>query len=1177
MKTLFRMMLAVMLMCCLTANAQLEELNGKNISVGEPATELEYGQWYLMKNVGRNAYIKHESDGTLMMRPIIDLNGTYATENCGYLMRFVRVGGTQNFYIQTGRGEYMNGLIQTSNKGDNNGTSVTASVQYTSGVISSGHYYFRDCSTNLILDGNAVNGSLAGWGTTAPTTTGGNNDYQLLPVNLYTPVVVTFDSAKKYTLRTAVGTYLALDEQDNDGSANKTATAAHYSSTPSQFTITANGNKFNLADENGHMLGVSTAVFWNVSNTSSYDWTIEPVEDTDNGYTIRCEHGYLNGEGSMSAGGNIYTNKPTAATWYIEEYAPKSEQITDLSQIESGHYYRFVNVGASTKAMNETDGQVRGDMVSERRGSQVWKLVGNSTSGYTFQNLFTGNYIQASTSTNVNNPYSTASNVGKAFKLGVVDASNAYFYIEGNTSSNGLNYNNAYNSVQNWQWATDPGSQWTIYEVLNTDELQGLADDYNAVKNLTTSQLLTYFSDYACTALKPNYASKTDAELRQAMSSMPTAVQDMAVAVKNQTWNAAKDETYNRYEKNFRIADYEVYTNRNWNQITKVGPFAMLYNPTGVTVTDGQTIMVMVGEDAKDSDAEILLHIASDTHQYDDQTQTLRKGLNIVMAESSGEVFIDYTLNNAPNGAWNGKTVSQYPNVKVHIEGGQCTGMWDMHRGMTNDDWTWLTKNMFGAQFLHVKGHSTLMNVLTDQCRSGRNVEEVLTAWDFVFDTEESLTGCDQWRKTGAYKPLINPRNSYSGNPNWSGNYGTNHPGLSISENTYQEFNQIGQNGGAMWVISHEEGHAHQYPIKLAGTTEQTNNSLANCVNLLWNMRDNVTQPRSDRHDGVKALLKRYNENGYSWIDYAGQRDCDDGYSSLWIANKWFYQLWLYFDFLGNYQPEGGNDGFAFVSELCNRMRASGIQTSSNYNNPASSSCDFLQIARHASDIAKADLSEYFEVWGFFKTTPAVANNEAPADNPDQHDYPQSKTWFLGDYGSYFIQTSDDDAQATKQYIKEHYAERPLSNLIFIEGRGGDDDTWLTYNNQPAKSFGETGFYRTYMNGVLAAYNYTLTDNTVTMTGGRGAVGFKVYDLEGNLLWLSNFNSFTLSSEVATKLRNGQAVVKVASGTGRDLAIGEVEDLTIGTLAKKVWMLGRGYDWVTPASVRTVGNQIIKR
>lgn len=86
---------------------------------------------------------------------------------------------------------------------------------------------------------------------------------------------------------------------------------------------------------------------------------------------------------------------------------------------------------------------------------------------------------------------------------------------------------------------------------------------------------------------------------------------------------------------------------------------------------------------------------------------------------------------------------------------------------------------------------------------------------------------------------------------------------------------------------------------------------------------------------------------------------------------------------------------------------------------------------------------------------------------------------------------------------------------------------------------GDVGSYSEYVAGNYAnGYTYTRSGNTITMTG-EGAVGYKVYDKDGNLLYFANTNSFVLPQTVADKLaETGQKmVIKVAQADGTDVTL----------------------------------------
>ncbi len=964
---------------------------------------------------------------------------------------------------------------------------------------------------------------------------------------------------------------------------------------------------YSICDQDGNYMIVSTTIFWNTSTstTASSPWTIE--EAGDGLYYIRNTQGYLKSQGDYA-----YTNGGLSdnVRWQLEVPAPpKSTLVTAVSQLTSGSYYRFVNVGNAQKALNETDGKkLDGANVSETAPSQVWKLVKNGTK-WKLKNLLTDNYIGSSSNTSVQSTYPTNS-TGSSFTIGSL--SDGVFYVsEGTVPNSGLNYNTAYNVVVNWQYQSDKGSQWNIYKVENVDELTTTASDYREAGKVSDTKLSTYFVDKACTQLRSNYAAMTDDDLRTAMSTLPAAVREMAVKVKNQQWNP--DATYSKYEQMFRISDYEIYTNCNWNKIMGVGPFAMLYNPTGITVKAGDVVYVFADQGAKDSDAELLLHVACVTDRYSSQTLTLHEGVNVLLASCDGEIMIDYTLNNAPDGEWNGKTVGQYDPIKVHIEGGTCTGTWDLHRGMTNQDWAWLRDNMFKSRYLHVKGHSTMLNVQTKDVIPESDPTTVMKVWDFVFDTEESLLGADAYRKTGAYKPMINSRNSFQGNPNWDGGHGTNHPGLSYQSGEFnsQELVHTGQNGGAMWVIEHEEGHAHQYPVNLAGMTESSNNGLAQMVNHLWGYR-------TSRGKGVYDAQKLFNE-GYTWVDYmrgANHRRTSIYDQSLWMTNRMFFQLWLYFDYLGYYQPEGGerNDGFAFFSRLARLMREKGgIRTGNRKEAPGSYKTDYMLFAEVAAEAAQTDLTDFFEMWGIFRYADEVKLTSLPSNGDETvdesvNDDPDNGIYFIGDYGNYYIQMPVRTNAADVEYVNGVRARmkaypNKAPGLLFINDMAEqivirDDAKVLEFD--PSVKGQKVQYYYSNVAGTqgkLGMFTSFATDNlntkfqgNVTKSTGKvnvkntsdGLVGFKVYDEQGQLCYVSTDYTFTVGTEMATKIVEGAYRLVAVSGTGyeldyRDWAAPVYEEPTIGQLARKIARQRKGESGITLEYLNMLVDRMLRK
>lgn len=815
-----------------------------------------------------------------------------------------------------------------------------------------------------------------------------------------------------------------------------------------------------------------------------------------------------------------------ASYWYIEEVTVDEDKIAALqaqATLTTG-YYRLTSATYTDRSMADGGGVVSTPTTVASSYSQIWKLTVNGST-CTFKNALTDKYIQSSPGTSVQ--YKTGSN-SYAFNIVRKESGGNILYSFQDPNSTWYGLHSAESQsyyVVGWDYTSD-ASYWTLSAVdIDETDLQNLKNALNADY---TAQLSTYFTDAACTTLKSNYASMTDDNLRSAMSALPTALQDMAVCVKNNTWNSSKGTTWNTYEKDFRIHSYDIFSNSDlWDDITGTGPFAHLFHPTGIQASAGDIIYLFVGSEVADSDASLQAECVAGVDRKG-AAYALHQGYNAIYVPYNCEIFVSYLLNNTS------KSCNAYPNITVHIEGGTCNGCFDMRgHNHTNSDWQWLKTNMFSGEFLHVKGNSTMLNCYRERVvtSGSQDVEGIMNIFDFVFDNLQTLAGCNQWKDSGRYKMMTNNYDSTSGNPFWSnGAYGYAQPGIWYNGIfNYDNLKNVGTNGGQIWVIEHELGHGHQGPINISGQTESSNNSLAQCVNFLTTTsargQELFTTTRSSRGVGVKKMVENFNqEGGYSWIDYAGYRsDKSTGSDTdIWASNRFYFQLWLYFDYMGNYQPEGGNTGFSFINALFDRLRANGITKSTNSSSPALATQDYLLIAKYAAEITETDLSEFFEAWGFWKTEPTISR---------ANDIPASMIWEFPDYSSTYIQTSATQVETIKSAMQEY--TKKASNIMFLEDRG-TGSTLATYSGAATSTFGDVGYYGTFDNKVTADYTATVSGTTVTMSGGTGAVGFKVYDGDGNLVAISNTNSFKVTSAVATGISNGTYTVKVAQGDGND-------------------------------------------
>ena len=167
------------------ASEALSDFAGYDIVVGSTAaSSLSTEQWYVMSQRTRTSYVYEDASSHTLKHTLTKPSraaGTYAS----YCVRLVS-GSDGNYYLQTGLGNYVGQITARTNVP----TTALPEQQLNIGKIAStdGHFYVQCASNNVILDANDfTNGdpsTVVGYGTTVPSSTGGNNDWAFYPVDL---------------------------------------------------------------------------------------------------------------------------------------------------------------------------------------------------------------------------------------------------------------------------------------------------------------------------------------------------------------------------------------------------------------------------------------------------------------------------------------------------------------------------------------------------------------------------------------------------------------------------------------------------------------------------------------------------------------------------------------------------------------------------------------------------------------------------------------------------------------------------------------------------------------------------------------------------------------------------------------------------------------------------------
>lgn len=792
-------------------------------------------------------------------------------------------------------------------------------------------------------------------------------------------------------------------------------------------------------------------------------------------------------------------------------------QANRLSNVATNEYIVIRDNFNTVMTEDYSDGRVATAERNAQKFNQCWKLVPveGKEGYYQIQNAVTKHYINfADYNTKT---YATESPTNGGFKIAEVSnytRFSTYFEMLINEElGHALHSANWCSSVLVWNSYAkgSTASVWTFEHANITEadltaaiqDYHNLREEYNEAGNNATA-LSQFFEDAACTTLKSAYKSVTDDALKTAMTESginSTTLQNMAIKIKNNSWA--------EWEKIFRVRTVEPYTNPDtWNNLLKIGyNYTRLSNPTGIWSNTNQMLYVFVGDDIPEGASVNLIQVKQSDQQGD--SQQLHKGLNAILTNSERALYINYEVSTSD--AADSKKWRDYPDIPIHIEGGVVDGYFDANREGINTNEAWkqmVAKGMFSKPFAMMKGRNIIyqMNSTLTKEYIPEKMREIVDFWDWMVDVQHSLMAVneykDRWHNVlGFYSCTYNFM--------FASGYGTYY-----NESTLKDilvYDTMAAGGGSLWGPAHEVGHIHQGLINMIGCTEISNNLFSQAVVHL----NGKTSTRLN-HRKFKDVANLYAANK-SWHDY-----------NLWDRNTMYLKLYLYYE-VQKHHP-------GFFCELFRELRKDPLNhNKGSQSNPIPASEDFLKFALKVSSIVKEDLTEFFQAFGFF----------VPFE-----------TRVIGDYGDYYTNCTQEMIDEAKAQMAQY--KKPNGNIMFVENHikhepAIDHDGNYLYNPDGSKVLrtdfsdtdavgkcGDVGSYSDFATGHYASgYTYTIKNDSILTMQGEGAVGYKVYDNEGNLLYFSNCNTFALPQSVVNKLaESGKSMVlKVAQADGTDVTL----------------------------------------
>ncbi|MBD5360856.1 MAG: hypothetical protein HDR87_09155 [Bacteroides sp.] len=838
--------------------------------------------------------------------------------------------------------------------------------------------------------------------------------------------------------------------------------------------------------------------------------------------------------------------------------AARASWQSPLSEIIPNRVYQIINANYG-KAI-ATNGSDRAVCLSADASdaSRLW-VIEEADGGYILRNYKTGGALTSSMATSqqwtlTNSSTPDPDKTVMHFTLtpqGFVFEPKSVTQFTDDRKNYGFAHEDGGSNLVCWNSSERP-SQWQLALMDNITEADIEAKragwDFT-IREGIQALLDQLFIDKTCTELRPEYAAMSFEAIQQTdeFSALPEQLQEMVLKVHSDDWSETDPTNANiqwdsEHARKFRVQLYEPYSNCDATTgMTCIQAYTNFNNPTGILSDNGTVLYVMV---EKGANAGSTLRLTTrtytdnvDMHNVVSDGYELHEGLNIIPCTRDCALVTIYYNVQTNSGRQRLRRLSDYDDIKIHIEGGSLNGHFNsagdtLYTPDDNEDWFYYRDRaryqrfpliskycMLYFDFLNVSDGSSswpgLKNLMTrDEYQRGNfDLNATMDAWDQMFMAEMLVMGLlsdDVIRaEKAAGRDWYDPNADDPIAPDDYSEYFNNRlMGISITSGfmsatwyrtTYHvntlrsvvmEFPTMD-----LWGPAHEFGHLNQGPMKIAGTSEESNNVFSN-VALFYR-----------GHNTSRAELPSVHRNNFN-----------QGYNfhqhGTWGTTRMWFQLWLY------YHAAGHNKHF--YPRLYELLRDNPLRKNSTEHLNAKD--DLLHFARMACIAAEEDLTDFFDSWGFL----------VPQDG-----------YYIGDYTSYTSYLSEEEIQEWRDEIAAMAAEngwKKNSAIIFIDDRVGSSKPGYADFCLPANA-GTMGGLQDFIDGsdaISGEYQFALSGTTVTVSGATGGAGFLIYDENGHLLGFSNDSPFEVSTETAQKLASGQASFSVITTDNEAVPVADV-------------------------------------
>lgn len=609
--------------------------------------------------------------------------------------------------------------------------------------------------------------------------------------------------------------------------------------------------------------------------------------------------------------------------------------------------------------------------------------------------------------------------------------------------------------------------QFVVYsgynDFVSCDEMEFFR--YNKDDSMN-KQLLNVFTDLSCSSLQEGVTE-------EAMNSLPGYFTRLALALYN--------STYDVNEKEFRFREYAPYSDVvTWANKLMTKKYGNLDNPTGISVEKDEEIIVLVGDT---HGQQLSLQVIGETYTDDGKDKGwmvnssgsiyfLSPGVNKLTMKESGQLFVMYTADID-------KAKSQPIKIHIPLNNGKVTGFFDLKEHKTDRKYAQLLAAA-NHKYFCVRGDRIMFYFHTEKLRQfvPNEILSAIGLWDNIIGWEQELMGIEDVypSRMNNHVFAISPEYGYM----WASNYRVAFV-YTYLDNILLKSNVMAAKDNA-WGPAHEIGHIHQEAINWPGCSESSNNLFSNYV--LYKLEKYCSRGSELYHLANARFAEKQ-----AWFDMGNPHHMNEDTE---IHMRMYWQLWNYYHRCG-YNKQ-------FWPTLFRLLREDPI----NENDPGAAQ---LKLAVEASQAAHEDLTDFFELWGFFIPGKGI----------------------IQQYGTYDYLVTEEMIEKAKSRMTIY--PKPKHAFQYIEDRKVGD---LGLDNVPS----DVGYYTQFQGGTPSISNEvycTVAGHRYLVRNAQNAVAFELRrkTATGELLYF--FTMFEY--DVPAKIDLTDAILYAVQADGKRIEV----------------------------------------